>query len=331
MKAISYKITKIDHPNISPDFIKPYGYGYAYETNTHFVWFFGAKVGFYGISVNTGMTVGKDGSLLDWVIKVFGAEDIKDMTFEVGKTVDSVWQPCLYFTDLTEQALNIKKSEMRSSEQSLRLLIDQLDELFLFIEPERAGLQAYSHKTRQLLLLACTEVENSWKYYISKAGAIPTKGFLTTKDYVKLADKLYLKRYRLKMRMYSDLPEICPFQNWDVAKPSASLDWYDAYNKTKHDRFTHFAEASLWNCIQAVCANVVLHCVRFSPFYIFDQGDSLTALYNQHFTIDFVNVDTSQFYLCKLDLATDHRTSFYGESWHKYKHILPYDVQPFTL
>src|SRR5579863_8557511 len=258
MKAIVFRNTDTGQHHKYKDALKNFKLGYAYETNTHFVYFPGYQEGFHGIQANMAITEGKSGSLEDWVKKVFGAKDIVDMVLEVGDSIDSVWYPGLYFLNQVEQAVNIKEPEMRSAEQSLRLLIAQLDDLLLYIEPENEGLKTYGHKTRQLLLLACTEVENSWKYYMKMTGTTASGRYFNTNDYVRLVDKLHLKNYKLNLRMYSAVPDITPFLNWTSNNSTESIDWYDAYNKTKHDREAHFSEATLWNCIQAVCANVIM-------------------------------------------------------------------------
>ena len=38
-------------------------------------------------------------------------------------------------------------------------------EIFEYIEADINGLKFYIHKTRELLILACTEVENQWQHY----------------------------------------------------------------------------------------------------------------------------------------------------------------------
>ena len=92
---------------------------------------------------------------------------------------------------------------MRLSEYSLRLLVQKIDEIFLYIEPDTKSLNTYSHKTRELLILACTEVENFWQYYMTQAGQTPQNGRnYTTKDYVKLAEKLHLKDYEFTLKTY---------------------------------------------------------------------------------------------------------------------------------
>lgn len=180
---------------------------------------------------------------------------------EVGRVVAGVWRPGLYYQNQTLQALGGSEVSLRSAEQALRLLVERLDEMLLYIEPSAHGLAAYSHKTRELLILACTEVENQLKQYLRLA-AYEKEDDLSMADYVRLEPKLYLREFALTLRPYEGLGPLTAFRGWDAARPTRSLRWYDAYNKTKHDRTRHFEEATLANCLSAVAANVVLFCAR---------------------------------------------------------------------
>src|SRR5207245_250351 len=141
----------------------------------------------------------------DWVTRVFGAQDIKPTIHGPGETVSHVWRPGLYFHEETLQGLGNSEAELRMAEQALRLLLDRLDELFLYIEPDTHGLQSYSHKTRELLILACTELENNWKAYMRIAGMTPTGSDFTTKDYLRLLKPLYLDEYEITLKPYSSV------------------------------------------------------------------------------------------------------------------------------
>lgn len=46
-----------------------------------------------------------------------------------------------------------------------------------------------------------------------------------------------------------------PYENWSVNKP---LQWYQAYNKSKHDRWNNFQEANLENLLLAFSGLFVL-------------------------------------------------------------------------
>ena len=220
------------------------------------------------------------------------------MQLEVGNVIAAVWRPGLYYQSETLQALGGSETDVRSTEQALRMLVERLDELLLYVEPSANGLASYSHKTRELLILACTEAENQMKRYLTLANC-PREGGLNTRDYVRLAPKLYLSEYVIALKPYQDVESLKPFRGWEAARPTQSLPWYDAYNKTKHDRTSHFSEATLANCLAAVAANVVLFCTRWSPFFLIDGSGPLSSLVNQLFRIELRDPDVTSFYVPK--------------------------------
>jgi hypothetical protein len=332
MKGITYNNTKTAIPGWVSNLHLEQSKGYAYETDLHFVHFYGRSTGFQIISVGLTTIEKKVGLLEDWVKRIFGAEDIESLNVEVGNTIEGVWRPSLYYYEDTYQALNCSQVEMRLAEQSLRLLIDKLDEIFLYVEPAKQCLDVYSHKIRELLILACTEVENSWLSYMTKTASKPINGkTFTTKDYIKLVDKLFLKEYQFKLRSYNDLPPVSPFNNWNTMAPTSSLTWYDAYNKTKHDRTSYFASATLWDCINAVVANLVMHCVKFSPFPMFEQSDVFSSLVKQHFTAELTNCSSTSFYLPRISFPDNIRNDLFVFDPRKSGYTKPYNVTPLLL
>jgi hypothetical protein len=169
-------------------------------------------------------------------------------------------------------------------------------------------LTAYSHRTRELLILGCTEVENSWKHYMRLAATASVAGRdFTTRDYVKLLQPLFLSEFEVTLKPYRGVAPLRPFLDWDPASPTRSLLWYDAYNKTKHDRTTYFAEATLQSCFAAVAANIVLFCVRFGPFALFSSG-TLGTLIPHLFNIELMDCDPTTFYIPQLSLPSNWRS-----------------------
>lgn len=325
MTGITYKNTKTTLPGWVNTVHIEHPKGYAYETDTHFVHMYGRDRGFYIISIGLTAIEKKSGTLIDWVTNTFGAEDIQNLDLEVGHCIKGVWRPSLYYYDDIFQALEVNENEMRLSEYSLRLLVQKLDEIFLYIEPDSSSLNTYSHKTRELLILACTEVENFWQYYMTQAAARPQNGRnFTTMDYVKLVDKLHLKDFEFSLKTYSTIASIRPFENWNSAASTASLLWYDAYNKTKHDRDTHFGKATLINCINAVVANLVMHCVKFSPFPMFEQTNIFSSMINQHFEAKFTSCTPTSFYVHKIDLPAETRSDLFVFDPRQSKFNLPF-------
>ena len=98
MKAICYKNTKTNLPGWIDTVHIEQKYGYAYETPTHYVHFYG-KESFYIISVGLTVTEAKTSyaTIEEWVKYRFGAEDIQEMTCDVGHVLDGIWRPSLYY------------------------------------------------------------------------------------------------------------------------------------------------------------------------------------------------------------------------------------------
>jgi hypothetical protein len=209
-------------------------------------------------------------------------------------------------------------------------LIERLDELFLYIEPDINGLNTYSHKTRELLILSCTEVENNWKQYMQLAGARPINNRdFTTKDYVQLSTLLYLSEFQVSLKPYTTIPSIRPFFGWDSNSPTQSLSWYNAYNKTKHDRNSHFSEAKLYHCIQSIAANLIMYCVRFSPFPLIQASNTLSSLINQLFVIELFDCSSKSFYIPHINLPDNSRDDLI--CWQSKDFIQSWNVLPFSL
>ena len=304
--AIAYRVTKHTIPGWIP-FHEKERRGFAYETGTHFVHIFGKDHGLWVVSPGLTVTEAKSGTLREWVDRTFGAVDIVDIEHEVGHTSKAAWRPSLYYDDEMMQGLEHSSFELRLAEQSLLLLVQRLDELLHFIEPTADSLTAYSHKARELLILACTEVENYWGSFLKIAGTTAPKSGFTTNDYVKLLGPLNLEDYQITLPRYAPVSPLRPFLGWSAAKPTQSLPWYDAYNKTKHDRASHFKDASLINCIVSVAASLVVFSVRFGPFRLFHGAGSLPAYFNQLFSVELCDCDPKTFYVPLVQLPPTQR------------------------
>jgi len=278
--GLTYENTITTIPNWEPTIHRDCPRGYAYEAETHFVHFYGSDAGLWVISSGLTATEAKEGTLADWVARVFGARDVQPLANAPGTVADAVWRPGLYYEEQIFQALTTNRIDRRAAEQSLFLLVEKLSEILLFVEPEGVGLEAYGPKTRELLILAATEVENVWAQYMRFADVASTGQGYTTRDYVRLTDPLHLAEYRVRLAAHKSVPPIYPFRGWSAKAPTQSLLWYDAYNKTKHDRTANLAQATVMRCIEAVAANVVLFCVRFGPYSLYQAATRLSSHIN---------------------------------------------------
>lgn len=332
MNGIFYRNSATNLPGWIEPVHQEQKYGYAYETDTHFVHFYGRDTGLNIISVGLTAIERKSGSLESWVKRVFGAQQIQPLLNPIGHTIEGIWRPSLYFNEDIQSAINVDPIEQRSAEQALRILIDKLDELLLYIEPDTNGLKTYSHKTRELLILSCTEVENQWTAIFKRANIRPLNNRIyTTNDYVKLLSKAYLKDYVIGLRNYGHLADFRPFNTWLAAQPTQSLTWYDAYNKTKHDRSASFHEATLENVIFSICANIAVFCVRFGPFNLINGNNSLTSVINQHFTISLKDSNPQTYYLPKIVLPENTRDDLLVYDCYREKHQQAWNMCPLTL
>jgi hypothetical protein len=223
----------------------------------------------------------------------------------------------------------MQEHEQHAAEQSLRILIGKLDDILLYIEATINGLNTYGHKTRELLILACTEVEQYWTQYMKLASSGPTGRTFTTNDYIKLHAPLHLADYEVSFRQSNSIQPIAPFKSWNRENPTRSLNWYDAYNKTKHDRGSYFTEATLYNCFCALSAIISLFCVRYSPYPLIHGNGSTAALFNQHFSIQLKSPDTRSFYIPKIKLPQNMPKDFVCNDLRNF--LTPWQAKPLVL
>jgi hypothetical protein len=129
----------------------------------------------------------------------------------------------------------------------LYAFIQELDDVCRVVHPEANNLFAFGHAIRNILILACTEVEAHWKAVLesnSYKGAHKSDR-LNTNDYVKLLQAMRLDQYVVNLNFYPWLPTISPFTSWSHRRPTASLPWYQTCNQVKHDRERHFKPPSV--------------------------------------------------------------------------------------
>ncbi len=332
MKAITYKNTLTTLPNWVKDLHEKEPRGIAYETSSHFVHFYCRDYGWWVLSPGITVVQKKSDSLNDWVKRTFGAKNILNMSTRVGESVKGVWRPGLYFDDEIQQALSVTTPGKHESLVSIGLLLESLEIIFRYIEPSPNGMLTYSHKTRELLIIACTEVENQLAQYMKLATARPiNKKFFTTQDYVRLSDPLHLSDFVLSSKAYPHIGTIHPFGGWKGEGATSSIPWYEAYNHTKHDRQLNFDKATLKSCIDAVCANIVLFCVRYSPYALVRENGNAQSLFGQLFNIEMKNCDPTKFYVPRIDISVNTRTDLICYNSYQKKDNCPWNISPLIL
>lgn len=194
-----------------------------------------------------------------WVEERFGDTSPDESDYQPGTAYKRIYRPPIFGSFYRAIDLG-KRSE---SFVALRILLHKLGGVFETIEPAIANQATYGHLVRELLLLACNEVESSWAAVLRENHYPARRNGWKTTDYIKLLGPMLLDTYRLSLRSYTDFPDFAPFESWDPSAPTKSLPWYDAYNKTKHDRESNLRDATLENAVYAVGAAVVMFFAQF--------------------------------------------------------------------
>jgi len=148
--------------------------------------------------------------------------------------------------------------EMAISKGQLVTLMSRLQQICQTVHPVVDNYNAYGHEIRNLLILACTEVEAQWKNVLKANGVVKQDREYNTNDYVKLNNAMRLNEYDVSLTHYPWLKGFQPFKDWAESNPTQSLGWYGAYNRVKHDRENNFHDATLVHAINAVTACMIM-------------------------------------------------------------------------
>lgn len=183
------------------------------------------------------------------------AESISVNIIELYKVAN----PGSYYPRIARENIkfNYVTEEFLQDIRAYQNLQNALNELFNYIEPSTFNLKTYGHKIRELLILACTEVEYLLLKTLTQNGySIKTR--YSMDDYVKCKDILGLEKFEVELIQYPALKVFKPFYDWDVSKPTQTLPWYKAYNSVKHNRGDGITDANLEHVLDSMSAIHVL-------------------------------------------------------------------------
>lgn len=228
----------------------------------------------------------KSHDIEDVIKNYFEYEIIKKERMDIGIKNKHIWKPFLNVK--IQDELDFTTVELCRAKRDLGILIQKLQEILLYVEPSAEGLRTYSHKIKELLILSCTEIENSFKLYNLGKNE-------RTSDYVKLLDLVDLTKYKISLVGYANPFKCCPFENWNAKEPTKSIPWYDAYNKLKHKGNEVFHLATLENCLNAIAAKLILFAVRYSPMSLYNEIDTCSQLARS--SLDYRIENTNDFYI----------------------------------
>lgn len=157
--------------------------------------------------------------------------------------------------------------------RAFKIIQTDLIKCFEYIEPADVNKDSFSFRTHELLMRACIEVEANFKAILKENTFTPTfksgakKGkprseeYWNILDYKKVNVTHHLSAYKVYIPIWSGkLGVFTPFKQWGSVN---HLDWYQAYNKSKHDRQNAFQYASFINMLNAVAGLLVLLSSQF--------------------------------------------------------------------
>ena len=158
-----------------------------------------------------------------------------------------------------------RKSEIAINHfASYEILKKDLKKVFEYIEPNQRNFKSYSHRTFELLIRACMEVESLCKLVFEKNMVrIPKNANIIR--FSDLEGPMRLSKYEIISYGFN-FPPFKPFEAFSTAsRNNRSPVWYKAYNKVKHNRTLYFGHASLENVIYSVGGVYALLVAQFGP------------------------------------------------------------------
>lgn len=160
----------------------------------------------------------------------------------------------------------------------LTALMQQLAFICQTVHPSEDTLHTYGHSIRNLLILACTEVEMHWRGVLVANKVIQSE--YTTKHYVRLQPAMKLGDYAIGFPSFPWLAPARPFEGWGISRnPSQDLRWYASYNAVKHNREHEFQRATLHNVFEAVSACAIMMIAQFGSIIGLGKNTELESFF----------------------------------------------------
>ncbi|WKN46255.1 hypothetical protein [Tunicatimonas pelagia] len=164
------------------------------------------------------------------------------------------------------------------------IIIQQdLLKLFQAIEPADINSNTYSFRTHELLMRICIEVEANFKAILKENIFNPvsrnrqerSERTWNMNDYEIINKTHRLSDYSIEYPIWRGEQRIrAPFANWNS---NESIDWYQVYNRAKHDRLNAFQEANFSTLLDAFAGLAALLSSQFRTIS-FQPGPALMAL-----------------------------------------------------
>ncbi|MBO6077156.1 MAG: hypothetical protein J6P66_00195 [Bacteroidaceae bacterium] len=174
-----------------------------------------------------------------------------DLTIVFQTTTQNEISFIEFYKDLPINCFQEYSNQLRQ----LEIILSDIAEVFKVIAPYRNQYSVYGYAIRNIIILACTELDARMQSILADNGVCANGKHYEMKDFYKLKDPLKLDEYELSFYRYGELGTFTPFASW---KNDEQLYWYQAYNHIKHHREKHFTEAKLFNAINAIMGYAII-------------------------------------------------------------------------
>ena len=149
------------------------------------------------------------------------------------------------------------------------LIMKDLQNLFEYIEPSPESMDTYSYRIHSLFMRICIEIEANFKAILNENIYTPKvtrygQPIFNMSVYKLVNNSHHLSAYKVGLPQWTgkELLIFEPFKNWNLK--NGSIDWYQAYNESKHDRQYNFRAANMNNLLNAASGLVVLISSQFN-------------------------------------------------------------------
>jgi hypothetical protein len=149
------------------------------------------------------------------------------------------------------------------------LIQKDLQTLFEYVDPSDQNLNSYSFRMHELFMRSCIETEANFKAILKenifnptdKTGKLIPENRWNIHFYKKINKTHHLSGYKVHVPIWDGSHSVFePFKEWET---QTELTWYQAYNRSKHDRQTQFKEANLENLLNAILGLLALLTSQF--------------------------------------------------------------------
>lgn len=132
-----------------------------------------------------------------------------------------------------------------------------------YVSPSKLNKKTYSSEFSKILLLACSEMDSILKLICKLNGIICNEKKYNMNVYAKAILKINMVReLSYAPQVYTAVNEnaliVEPFKNLNKDKAYAGLEWWEDYQKIKHNRLENAECGNLYNAVSAVAAHFIL-------------------------------------------------------------------------